>query len=51
MKAEMEVKIKFGKPINLTLNLLESAVKRSYWKVPIFGLRGGYLTSLEAFVF
>ena len=39
------------KPINLPLNFPESAMKRSYRKVPIFGLRGGYSTSLEAFVF
>jgi hypothetical protein len=41
----------FSKPINLPLNLPESTVKRSYRKAPIFGLHGGYLTSLEAFVF
>jgi hypothetical protein len=50
MKAEMDVKIKIGKPINLPHTPLESTVKKSYRKVPIFGLRGGYLTSLEAFI-
>ncbi len=42
----MEVKIKLAKPINILLNLLESTVKRSYRKVPIFGLHGDCHTSV-----